>query len=114
MQKKEIDGIIVLEFKGRVVQETCDEIEETIGELYKTRKGAKIVIDFSQVSHVCSAALGILVFSKKRLKKDGGDIKLVVTSTELMNLFETTLLTKVFDLYTIQEEAIHHFLNEKN
>lgn len=100
------NGIHVLEVHGRVVQDNCDELEDKLEECFVDERGALVVLDLSSVPHICSAALGILVNYKKKMKSNMGDIKLVISNSELINLFEITLLNRVFDIYSLREEAV--------
>lgn len=98
----------VLELHGNIQQEESDELEQILTEMYASGH-RNIVIDLSGVQHICSSALGILVTFKKILQKDDyGNLQLVVASDELMQLFEVTMLNKVFDIAQSMNEALNN------
>ena len=51
------------------------------------------------VKHICSSALGALVAIKRKIKDNEGDIKLVIVNENLLRLFQTTMLDKVFEIF---------------
>jgi anti-anti-sigma factor len=61
------------------------------------------------VKHICSSALGVLVAIKRKIKDNEGDIKLVIGSDNLIKLFETTMLNKVFEIYESRRECLTNF-----
>lgn len=97
----------VLELHGNIQQEESDELEQILSEMYENGD-RNIVIDLSGVQHICSSALGILVTFKKILQKDdAGQLQLVIPSEELLQLFEITMLNKVFDIAQSMNEALN-------
>jgi anti-anti-sigma factor len=61
------------------------------------------------VKHICSSALGVLVAVKRRIKDHEGDIKLVIINDNLLKLFQTTMLDKVFEIYDSRRECLGTF-----
>ena len=68
-----------------------------------------ICIDMMDVKHICSSALGVIVAIKRKLKDEDGDIKLVIANDNLLKLFQTTMLDKVFEIFESQRECINAF-----
>jgi len=44
-------------------------------------------------------ALGILVSYKKKFTENSGNIKIVITDEDLLELFEITMLDKIFEIF---------------
>ena len=61
------------------------------------------------VKHVCSSALGVMVAIKRKINARDGDIKLVIMNDNLLKLFQTTMLDKVFEIYDSQRECMTTF-----
>jgi anti-anti-sigma factor len=61
------------------------------------------------VKHICSSALGALVAVKRKLKDEDGDMKLILVNENLMRLFQTTMLDKVFEIYDSRRECLSTF-----
>jgi len=95
-------SVIVLD--GRIDQDGSEELE---GMLEDCLKGGikNICVDMINVKHICSSALGVLVAVKRKIKDNDGDIKLVIANDNLMKLFQTTMLDKVFEIYESQREC---------
>jgi len=94
--------LIVLD--GRIDQAESEELESILNDCVVEKK-INICIDMIDVKHICSSALGVLVATKRKIK-DEGDIKLVISSENLLKLFETTMLNKIFEIYESRRECI--------
>ncbi|MCL2155064.1 MAG: STAS domain-containing protein [Leptospirales bacterium] len=95
--------LIVLD--GLIDQAESGELESILNGCVEENK-INICIDMIDVKHICSSALGVLVATKRKIKDDDGDIKLVISSDKLLKLFETTMLNKIFEIYESRRECI--------
>ncbi|MFW5770404.1 MAG: STAS domain-containing protein [Spirochaetota bacterium] len=98
--------LIVLE--GRIDQDMSEELESVLQNCIDEEK-YNICIDMIDVKHICSSALGVIVAIKRKLKDEDGDIKLVIANDNLLKLFQTTMLDKVFEIFESQRECINAF-----
>lgn len=98
--------LIVLE--GRIDQDMSEELESVLQNCIDEEK-YNICIDIMDVKHICSSALGVIVAIKRKLKDEDGDIKLVIANDNLLKLFQTTMLDKVFEIFESQRECINAF-----
>jgi anti-sigma B factor antagonist len=102
------DDIDIVVLDGRIDQEASAELESLLqASIGKGR--FNICIDLINVKHVCSSALGVLVAVKRKMKDREGDIKLVIADDNLLKLFQTTMLDKVFEIYESQRECLGAF-----
>ena len=69
----------------------------------------KFVIDFSDLVHINSLAMGILRGKLRVVRDLGGDIKLVGLNDHIRTIFEMIGLDELFDIYATEEEAIASF-----
>lgn len=102
------DGIHIITLSGNIGATEADEIETELREII-AGSNYKIVADMLSVSHLTSSALGIMVTNKRICKENGGDLKVVFQSDDLKQLFEITMLDKVFDLYSKVNDALVDF-----
>jgi anti-sigma B factor antagonist len=65
-----------------------------------------VVVDLSATTLIDSTSLGVLLGGMKRLREQGGQIRLVVPRPEVRRVFEITMLDRVFPLHDTQEEAL--------
>ncbi len=108
MKRKSTDTVEILILDGRIDQEGSEELESVLQECLDKGKN-NILIDLMDVKHICSSALGVLVAIKRRIKDNEGDIKLVMVNDNLLRLFETTMLDKVFEIFESQRECLSTF-----
>ena len=108
MKKISEDNIEIIVLDGRIDQEASEELE-TVLEGYISEGKGNICIDMINVKHICSSALGVLVAIKRKIKDNQGDIKLIISSDNLLKLFETTMLDKVFEIFESRRECLSTF-----
>ncbi len=101
--------IKIIKFSGAILKVDSDEIEKELSTLTSKQNSNKIILDLTKVHHICSTALGIFVATKRKLKPLKGDIKIVVVDEDLIQLFEITMLDKVFEMFPDVEEALDAF-----
>jgi anti-sigma B factor antagonist len=102
------DNIDIIVLDGRIDQDASEELEGVLEGLVEKGK-LNICIDMSSVKHICSSALGVMVAVKRKITKNDGDIKLVMMNENLLKLFETTMLDKVFEIFESQRECLAAF-----
>ncbi|MFO0918228.1 MAG: STAS domain-containing protein [Planctomycetaceae bacterium] len=69
----------------------------------------KIILDFTNVEYLSSAALGKLITMDKKVKAAKGKLRLCSIRPEIYEVFEITRLNKIFDIRNTQEEAMEGF-----
>jgi anti-sigma B factor antagonist len=108
MKRKYEDNIETITLDGRIDQEASEELEVVLQDCLEKNR-LNICIDMINVKHICSSALGVLVAVKRKIKDNEGDIKLVVANDNLLRLFETTMLDKVFEIFESKRECLATF-----
>ena len=101
--KKSIDGLVILKVEGSLVTEHIKQIEK---EIYTAlEKENNIIIDFSELSFICSAGLSLLIASHK--KAELKNLKIVITgcSEDIIKLFKLTELDQHLQIKNTIEEA---------
>ncbi len=102
------DDIDIIVLDGRIDQDASAELETMLESCIKKGR-INICIDMINVKHLCSSALGVLVAKKRKIKDREGDIKLVIIDDNLMKLFQTTMLDRVFEIFESQRECFSAF-----
>ena len=69
----------------------------------------KIILDFSMVEYLSSAALGKLIILDKKVKAAKAKLRLCCIRPDIYEVFELTRLNKVFEIKGTQEEALEGF-----
>lgn len=67
---------------------------------------SKIVLDFSNVEYLSSAALGKLITMEKKVKAAKGKLRLCSVRADIYEVFAITKLNKLFDMRENQQAAL--------
>ncbi len=98
-------GTVVLAVHGEADLHVAPELRERIA--HATREGAsELVLDLTQTTFVDSMTLGVLLGGLKRLRDDGGRLRLVVDRPDIRRIFEITLLDGLFPIHASLDEAL--------
>ena len=108
---EEIGDVTVARFVDRkILDETNIQIVgNQLFTLVDDEGRRKIVLDFSNVEYLSSAALGKLITLDKKVKANGGKLRLCSVRPEIYEVFAITRLNKLFDMYDDQEKALEGF-----
>lgn len=66
----------------------------------------KIILDFSNVEYLSSAALGKLITLDKKVKSAKGKLRLCNIRPDIYEVFAITRLNKLFDIKESQDQAL--------
>lgn len=87
------------------IQMIGDEISALIDE----RPEPKLLISFSNVDHLSSAALGTLITINNKVKERSGSLRLADIDPQIYEVFMITRLNKLFEIHETSEEAMGSF-----
>lgn len=108
---EEVNDVTVATFADKkILDETNIQIiGNQLFSLVETDLRSKIILDFSNVEYLSSAALGKLITMEKKVKAAKGKLKLCSIRPEIYEVFAITKLNKLFKIYKDQEEALLAF-----
>ena len=69
----------------------------------------KVVLDFSNVEYLSSAALGNLIVMDKKVKAAQGQLKMCSVRPDILEVFKITRLDKLFSIFDSREQALEGF-----
>lgn len=69
----------------------------------------KIVLDFTNVEYLSSAALGKLITMDKKVKAAGGKLRLCSIRSDILEVFKITRLDRLFTIRDDREKALEGF-----
>ncbi len=104
-------SITVVELADRKILEelAITQIGERLSELVEAEPEPKILIDFKQVEHLSSAALGMLITLNKQLAEHEGQLVLVNIHPQIYEVFKITRLNKLFTIHKSTEDGVNAF-----
>lgn len=108
----EHDGdIIKVELLDRNILEEAaiQQIGEEISALIDQTNNPKILINFSNVEHLSSAALGTLITVNNKVRQKGGQLRLTHIDSQIYEVFVITRLNKLFQIYDDNDQAVESF-----
>lgn len=96
-QALDLEGEVDVYTAPLLRQEIMDQVEGGVTHL---------LVNLEKVEYLDSTGLGILIGGVKRLKEQGGSLKLVGPSARITRIFEITGLNKIFDVYATEADAL--------
>lgn len=100
------DGkVLVVRIHGSAGMGEAEELQAKLDELVATEV-PRIVIDLSGMNFISSSGLGALIAAHLRSRKHGQQVRLVNPQKAVLDVLETTRLTKLFDIYSSLDQAL--------
>ncbi len=111
LQISDEKDVRIVEFiEKKILDEaSIEEIGQTVGALIEAKNRPKFLLDFVNVEHLSSAALGMLINVNNRIKKQSGQLRLSNIRPQIMEVFNITRLNKAFQILTTRQEALASF-----
>jgi len=107
----EVGDVTVVRFRDRKIVEDIN-IQQLGQELFQLAEAAnctKLLLNFSAVDFLSSAALGKLITLDKKVKAHGGALKLSNIHPEIYEVFAITKLNRLFDIKDDEADALAAF-----
>jgi len=105
---KKQDGVVIMEIEGQLIVGNRQELKQKM--LDELEKGAKkFLIDFAKTGYIDSSGLGVLVSLSKKIREQGGELRLANLNEDLKTLFELTKLDTLFQIAETREKALTSF-----
>src|ERR1700675_4686250 len=100
--------IVVVDVEGELIVGNRQEVKQpALDELEKGER--KFLVDFSQSGYCDSSGLGVLVSLSKKIREQGGELRLANLNDDLQTLFELTKLDTLFQISDTRERALQSF-----
>jgi len=111
LRVKRSDGVSVVEFADRKILEelSIQEIGDELDQLVEAEPGIRLLLNFRNVDHLSSAALGMLITLNKKIKEKNGALRLSDINKQIFEVFKITRLNRVFDIHDTQDKALSGF-----
>ena len=99
--RKDPKGFLVLEVDGQLIVGNRQEFKQKILDALEGGE-RRFLVDFTRTGYIDSSGLGVLVSLSKKIRDEGGELRLAGLNEDLRTLFE---LTKLDTLFTISDSA---------
>lgn len=96
----DVGGQLIVGNRQELKQKVLDELE---------RGDRRFLIDFAQTGYIDSSGLGVLVSLSKKIREQGGELRLANLNEDLKTLFELTKLDTLFQIADSRERGLDSF-----
>ena len=105
--RKETD-VVTIDVEGQLIVGNRQELKQKV--LQELEGGArKFLIDFARTGYIDSSGLGVLVSLSKKIREQGGELRLASLNDDLKTLFELTKLDTLFQIADSRDRALESF-----
>ena len=107
----EVGDVVVVRFLDQKIIEDVNiqELGQELFRLVEVDDCKKLLLNFSSVDFLSSAALGKLITLDKKAKKNGCVLKLSNIRPEIYEVFAITRLNRLFDIKDHEADALAAF-----
>jgi anti-sigma B factor antagonist len=107
----EVGDVTVIRFRDHKIVEDINiqELAQEMFQLVEKDRREKILLNFTTVEFLSSAALGKLITMDKKVKAAGGTLKLSNIKPEIYEVFAITKLNRLFDIKEEEADALAAF-----
>jgi anti-sigma B factor antagonist len=107
-QVSQNNGVTLVEVEGQLIVGNRQELKQQVLEQLEAGD-RKFVIDFANTGYIDSSGLGVLVSLSKKIREQGGELRLSSLNEDLQTLFELTKLDTLFRIADSKEKALEGF-----
>jgi len=107
----EVGDVTVVRFRDHKIVEDINiqQLGQEMFRLIEVDSRDKLLLNFSSVDFLSSAALGKLITLDKKMKAHGGALKLSNIRPEIYEVFAITKLNRLFDIKNDEADALAAF-----
>ena len=107
-QVSKVNDVTLIEVEGQLIVGNRQELKQVV--LDKLEGGdLKFVVDFANTGYIDSSGLGVLVSLSKKIREQGGELRLSSLNEDLRTLFELTQLDTLFRIADDKDQALEGF-----
>lgn len=108
LQNGEITEVLLLD-KDILDEVTISEISDSVLGVVEEKAPVKLLLNFQEVEHLSSSALGALIRINKRIEETQGAFRLSNIQPSLYEIFVITKLNKLFKIFDDAQSARESF-----
>ncbi|TFG43796.1 MAG: anti-sigma factor antagonist [Gemmatimonadales bacterium] len=101
-------GVLIVEVEGQLIVGNRQELKATIQQALDNGE-RKLLVDFAKTGYIDSSGLGALVSISKKVREQGGELRLSGLNEDLRSLFELTKLDTLFAIADDSAQALAGF-----
>jgi anti-sigma B factor antagonist len=102
------NGVTVVRVEGQLIVGNRQELKGLIQEALEAGE-RKFLIDCTHTAYIDSSGLGALVTISKKVRENGGELRLAGLNDDLRSLFELTKLDTLFHIVSSVDDGLAGF-----
>ncbi len=106
--RKNDGDVVIVDVDGQLIVGNRQELKQKILEALEAGD-RKFLLDFTRTGYIDSSGLGVLVSLSKKIRDEGGELRLAGLNEDLRTLFELTKLDTLFAISDTAHEALAAF-----
>jgi len=106
MKYREVYDIAVVEDCGNIDIPRADSLRTLLIEIIEKESYKKVVINLENTNSIRSIGIGVLIAAQKKIKSQGGEIRLCALEDYVKSLVSLAQLDNYFNIYNTLPEAI--------
>jgi len=102
------NDVTIVELTDRKILDelSISQIGERLQGMVAKAENPKMILDFSNVGHMSSSALGMLITLHKRIREKKGQLRLSGIQPPIYEVFVITRLNEIFEICPSKQEAL--------
>jgi anti-sigma B factor antagonist len=100
--------IALVKIRGYIDTTTSSEVSNRLNKLIN-EENYLLIVDMGGVNYVSSAGWGVFVGEIRRIRENGGDLKIVQMTPDVYEVFEMLEFNRILEYYDNIEEAVNDF-----
>jgi anti-sigma B factor antagonist len=111
LELEDVGDVTVVNFVDKKIldEQNIQIIGEQLFDLVDNQGKKKILLNFSNVEFLSSAALGKLITMNKKAQQAGGKLVMCNIAREILEVFEITKLDTLFKIFKDEQAALQAF-----
>ena len=107
----DIGGIKTVDFVDKNILEEANiqKIGDELTQIVERESNPRLLVNFENVEHLSSAALGTLITVNNKIKQKGGQLRLASIDPQIYEVFVITKLNKLFHIHDSYDSALGSF-----
>lgn len=105
---QKVGDVTVVDVEGQLIVGNRQELKQRV--LQDLEAGErKFLVDFTRTGYIDSSGLGVLVSLSKKIREQGGELRLSSLNEDLRTLFELTKLDTLFRIADSRDDGLEGF-----
>jgi stage II sporulation protein AA (anti-sigma F factor antagonist) len=102
---KEKKKSVVVKIVGEIDQHNAEELRQSVDKAFERSRCSNMIFDFSAVSFMDSAGIGLLIGRYKNVRSRGGNVAIVGMNRDLSRIYTISGLKKIMACHGTLDEA---------